>query len=195
MTDSMLNYIVIWAVGILAVFSFVMGIEKMVKIVLWNYILGSLCLAAGESLSMLVRFLVQNPEQRFFGITYQWFANFFTNGKTTLILILYAGLLVLIYLKGKIHIRVPDDDTSQKLLYIFLVPITVISIIITLQIALMGLQVLDITKLQWLAEWISGNNYFYKFLSATPVWVFLHGIATIIITSELKISFRSSPQI
>jgi len=191
MTDNLLNYIVIWVVGILAVFSFGMGVEKMIKITLWNYILSSLCLAAGESITLLINFFNKTPESTIIGISYEGFANFFSSWKTTLILLLYAWLLIVVYLKWKIQIRIPEEDGLQKLLYIILVPLTVTSIIITLQIALMWLQVLDVTKLQGLSETITWDNYFYKFFSITPVRIFLHWLATILITSELKVNFRS----
>jgi len=190
MTDNLLNYIVVGIVGILAVFSFVMGIEKMIKIILGNYILTTICLAAGESISLLANFLNKTPELKFFGISYESFANFFSFGKTTIVLILYAILLVIIYLKGKMHIKLPEDNNAKKWLYIILVPLTIISIILALQIALMGIKVLDASQLHILADNIAGNNYMYRFLSLTPIRILLHGLTTILIASELKINFR-----
>jgi hypothetical protein len=72
-----------------------------------------------------------------------------------------------------------------------LTPMTVISIILTLQIAIMGISINTIQWLQNIAIGISTNPYIFKFFSLTPVWILLHGIATIIITSEFKINIKT----
>jgi hypothetical protein len=139
----------------------------------------------------LVNFLNKNPEIKIIGISHAKLAKFFDFGQTTFILILYTALLVVIYLRSKIKIELPLDVSIEKSLYIILVPMTVISIVLTLQIALMGIKVLDISQLAILTNGMQGDNYAYKFISLTPLRTFLHGIATILITSELNVSFRS----
>lgn len=118
-------------------------------------------------------------------------ANFFTNGKTTIVLILYILLIVLVYKKSKIHISLPMDDASRKMTQIIFVPLTVISIILTLQIALMGMEITNLQSLSRLGETISTNPYIIMYFSLTPVWILLHGIVTIFLTSELKISAQT----
>jgi len=191
MTENLINYVIIGITGILAVFSFVMGIEKMIKIILGNYILTGICLAASQSLAIFVVFLSKTPEAKLLWISYDSLAKFFEYGQTTLILILYAILLVIIYLKSKISIQLPIDEAAQKGLYVLLVPMTVISIILTLQIAIMGIKVIDLQHLQTLSNGMTSWSPLQQFFLLTPVRIFLHGIATIIITSELKISVKS----
>lgn len=194
MTDNLLNYIVIGVTSLLAIFSFVMWIEKMIKIIVWNYILTWICLAAGESITLLVNILNQTPEAKTLWILHAKLANFFTMGQTTFVLILYAALLVVIYLKSKLYIRLPADPNVQKSLYIILVPMTVISFVLTLQIALMGIKVLDVSQLTSVVKGLAGNNYAYKFIAFTPLWILLHGIITIIITTELKVWLKKDPK-
>ncbi len=191
MTQAIITYIFVVIIGFLAIFSFVIGIEKMIKVILWNYILSSICLAASQSIVILIARLTQTPDLTFMGMSYKTIASFFTNGSTTIILILYVILLVLIYKKSKIRIIVPMDEASKKMLQIILVPLTVISMVLTLQIALMGINVTNIVSIQNLATIISTNPYIVKFISLTPVWILLHGIVTIIITSEFKISIKT----
>ena len=118
-------------------------------------------------------------------------ANFFTNGKMTIVLILYILLIVLVYKKSKIHISLPMDEASRKMTQIIFVPLTVISIILTLQIALMGMEVTNIQSLSRLGETISTNPYIIMYFSLTPVWILLHGIVTIFLTSEMKVSTQT----
>jgi hypothetical protein len=124
-------------VSILAVLSFIIGVEKMIKIILGNYILSGICLAATQSLDILVQFLQKTPDVKFLGLNFSTFADFITNGQTTIILILYIALLLLIYHKSKIRISIPEDEIIKKALYLVLVPLTVLSVILTLQIAIM----------------------------------------------------------
>ncbi len=163
----------------------------MIKIILGNYILTGICLAASQSLTILVAFLDKTPEASFLWLGYDTLARFFEYGQTTLVLILYAILLVIIYLKSKIAIQLPMDEAAQKGLYVLLVPMTVISIILTLQIAILGVKVIDVQHLQIISNEMTSWSPLQQFVLLTPVRIFLHGIATIIITSELKISVKS----
>ena len=191
MTQQVIFYIFIVVLGALVIFSFAIGIEKMIKIILWNYILSSIARASSAAINVLIHYINANPDVSFFGMGSTTLANFFTNGKTTIVLILYILLIVLVYKKSKIHISLPMDDASRKMTQIIFVPLTVISIILTLQIALMGMEVTNIQSLSWLSETISTNPYIIMYFSLTPVWILLHGIVTIFLTSELKVSAQT----
>lgn len=180
-------YIGITILGILVIFSFAIGLEKMIKIILGNYILSSITRASSAAIALLINHIQANPDISFFGVWSTTLANFFTNGKTTIILILYITLIVLIYKKSKVYISLPMDEASKKMTQIIFVPLTVISIILTVQIALMGMDVTNMQNLSRLSEPLSRNSYIITYFSLTPVWILLHGIVTIFLTSELKI--------
>lgn len=191
MTQQIIFYIFIVILGALVIFSFAIGIEKMIKIILWNYILSSIARASSAAINVLINYINANPDTSFFGLGSTTLANFLTNGKTTIILILYIGLIVLVYKKSKIHISLPMDEASKKMTQIIFVPLTVISIILTLQVALMGMEVTNIQSLSRLGESISTNPYIIMYFSLTPVRIVLHGIVTVFLTSELKISAKT----
>ncbi|MEI7558239.1 MAG: hypothetical protein WCJ45_05535 [bacterium] len=52
MTENLITYAIVVIIGILAIFSFSIGIDKMIRIILGNYILTSICLAAGQSITL-----------------------------------------------------------------------------------------------------------------------------------------------
>lgn len=191
MTQQVIFYIFIVVLWALVIFSFAIGIEKMIKIILWNYILSSIARASSAAINLLINYITTNPDISFFGMGSTTLANFFTNGKTTIVLILYILLIVLVYKKSKIHISLPMDDASRKMTQIIFVPLTVISIILTLQIALMWMEITNLQSLSRLGETISTNPYIIMYFSLTPVWILLHGIVTIFLTSELKISAQT----
>ena len=191
MTEQVILYILIGVVVLLVIFAFAIGTEKMIKVILGNYILSSICLAASQSMDILISSLRTNPEAKFMGISNWTIGSFLSNGETTMILILYVWLLILIYKTSKIRISLPSEDLSRKLLQLILVPLVVISMIFTLQIVLMGIQFVNIQNIQSMLTFVSSDPYIIQFFSLTPVRLLLHGIATIIITSEFKISVRT----
>lgn len=191
MTENFILYALVWIVWLLAVFSFVVGVEKMIKIILGNYILWSICLAASQSIGLLVNFLATAPEAKFAGMTYKTLWVFFADSKTTVVLVLYAVLLVVIYKTSKIQVNLPSDPALKNGLYALFVPLTVLSMILTLQIAITGMNVINAEWLQVVSKELANTPGIYTFLTMTPVWILLHGVATILITSELKIGLKT----
>lgn len=192
MTEMMVNYLIFWLLIALIVFSIVIWIEKMIKIILWNYILSSICLATSQSINLLVNHLTHSSEIKTLWILNSKLSQILSDWQTTIILIVYVVLLITIYHKSKIKIDTPDDDTTKKLIHLLLVPLTVLSIIITFQTVLMWINIVNLQAIQQIANSISANPYLFKFISRTPLWILLHWLATVIITSELKISIKTN---
>lgn len=191
MTENLITYGIAIIVGILAIFSFSIGIDKMIRIILWNYILSSICLAASQSINLAVETMKKTPESTTLGFWNAKFANFLDNGSMTIILILYIILLVIVYRTSKIRIVLPGDEALKKILQLIFVPLTVISMVLTLQIVLLGMDGINITAIGSIATAVANNPYMFQFVSLTPVWILLHGIVTIIITSELKVRVQT----
>lgn len=191
MTENLITYAIVVLVAILAIFSFTIGIDKMIRIILGNYILSSICLAAGQSINLGVEYMSKHPELSFMGFWYDKVANFLNNGNMTIVLILYVILLFVIFKKSKIRISLPDDEALKKMLQIIFVPLTVISMVLTLQIAILGMDGINITAISSVAAAVANNPYIFQFVSLTPVWILLHGIVTVIITSEFKVRVQT----
>ncbi len=191
MTENLITYALVILVGILVIFSFSIGIEKMIKIILGNYILSSICLAASQSMSLAVEAMRKTPDLKLMGFSYDTIANFLNNGNMTIVLIVYLLLLVIIFRTSKIKISLPDDEAIKKMLLLLFVPLTVISMILTLQIAILGINGISITALSIIAKTVANNPYMFQFVSLTPVRILLHGIVTILITSEFKVRVQT----
>jgi uncharacterized membrane protein YccF (DUF307 family) len=63
--ENILSYVFIAIALILVVISVVLGLENMIKIVLGNYILGTISLAFMQSIDLLVGFLSGNTDAVF----------------------------------------------------------------------------------------------------------------------------------
>ena len=85
-----------------------------------------------------------------------------------------------------ITIDIPSDKIMQKSLYIFFVPLTVLSMCLTLEIILLGTSVLNPRFLTGIVQWFTDNIYLQQFIMNTPNWMLIHAIATIVVTSEFK---------
>lgn len=191
MTENLITYGILILVGILAIFSFTIGIDKMIRIILGNYILSSICLAASQSITLWTKTMRSAPELTTFGFNNVKFANFLDNGSMTIILILYVILLVIIYRTSKIRITLPGDEAIKKMLQLIFVPLTILSMILTLQIAILGMDGINITAIGSIATAVQNNPYMFRFVSMTPVRILLHGLLTIFITSEFKVSVKT----
>lgn len=180
MTQNLITYIFVGVISIFVILSFAIWLEKMIKIILWNYILWGICFALSASIDLAI-----NTSSN------DWFINFMTSGKSFIILIIYTLLLALIYYKSKITIEIPSDQIMQKSLYLFFVPMTVLSMWLTMEIILLGTNLLSQGSLIWVVEWVTNNIYLQQFIINTPYWVLIHGIVTIVITSEMKTRIRT----
>ena len=63
--ENIISYAFIAIALILVVISVVLGLENMIKIVLGNYILGTISLALMQSIDLLIGFLSGNPDVMF----------------------------------------------------------------------------------------------------------------------------------
>lgn len=191
MTENLITYGIVVVIWILAIFSFMIGIDKMIKIILGNYILSSICMAASQSITLAVTYMEKNPGLSTLGVANEKMADFLNNGATIIILILYIALLIIIYRTSKIKIKLPNDEALKKMLQIIFVPLAIISMILTLQIVLLGMNGIQITAISSLANAVNNNIYMFKFVSLTPVRILLHGLITIFITSEFKVKVQT----
>ncbi len=192
MTDTVVTYIFLFSIAILVVLAFVIGTEKMVKVILGNYILTIICLAWNQSLDILTQFLTTIPQTKILTIiTTQDIANFLSSGKTIIIFILYFLLLLLMYQKSKIRINLPSDEILQKTFSLLLVPLTVVSFILTLFIVFFWINVLNPESLAIFARWFTNNTYIIQSIVLMPVWIFIHWLFTVLISSEIKMSIKT----
>ncbi len=187
MTENLISYGIVVILAILVLFSFMIGINKMIKIILGNYILSSICIAASQAINLAITYMRQSPEFNTLGIWNIKFANFLENGSTIIVLILYLALLILIYRTSKIRIKLPNDEALKKMLQLIFVPLTIISMVLTLQIVLLGIDATNYNGIEKITTMVANNPYIFNFVNLTPLRIVMHGIITIFITSELKV--------
>ncbi len=183
------EYAIIWLLTLLCIFAFLIGHEKMVKIVIGNYILSIISLWFSTSINILIQWCLENPDASFLAITSSKWQAFFEAWQFTLGLALYAWLLFILFTKVDLHIHIPRNELKKNIVMVSLIPLTVWSVIFGLEIVLLGSKVFHIPSLVLFASEVANNQVMYNFLILSPLWIMLHWLASLAITTQLEISY------
>ena len=163
----------------------------MMKIILWNYLLTALCLALTPTISVLTgRVTIQAPDVQ----QSIWFL--FTN-TTIIILVVYLIMLILIFVKSRIHIGMNLSWPAKVAMLVLAIPMTIVSIMITLEIAVLWLKAFDMVALQVLASSMPVSLFYKQFVIYTPVIISVHAFITVLMLSDISLMPKkgSSPHI
>ena len=181
-------YIILWIYIAITFWAVLMWIDKMAKVIIGNYLAWVTCFAFWNLIHQWVRWLMIHPTSAFLWISYEKYASFLSAGQLTFVLLLFAGLIWLIYTCGKFQVSFSTRASTEKLYFIILIPITVLSFVIGPYITL---------KADWIQTLVFLQNqmvrtfwFLSSFIKHIPFWMFINWIAFIIISShiDLKIS-------
>ncbi len=158
----------------------------MMKIILGNYLLTALCLALAPTITVLTgRVSTQAPDVQ----NSLWFL--FTN-TTIVILVVYLLMLILIFVKSRIHIGLNLWGPAKILMLILAIPMTIISIMLTLEIAVLWINVFDMSALEVLASSMPVSMVYKQFVMYTPVIISIHAFITVLMLSDISLPKRRS---
>ena len=179
--------IVAWYVAI-TFWAVLMWIDKMAKVIIWNYLAWVTCYAFWNLINQWVYLLNISPDSNFIWISYAKYATFLSSWQLTFVLLLFALLIRIIYACGRIQVSFSTHTSTEKLYFIILVPITVLSFIIGPYIALKADWIIAL----WEIESIISRTFWFlsSFIRHIPFRMFANWIAFIIISS--RINFKIS---
>lgn len=170
--------------GMLALLSLILWLERMVRIVMANYLISSILLGMSNFIELAHNRLVYGEA------TTWWIArvenilwNLLMTWKPTILLTIYFLLLLFIVKKAHIGIGTVRNEWLRIILTLLFIPCTVISILLSLATAIFGAQLMDASALQWFADLVSHNPFLYNFILLTPLRVVLPGLMTIAIAA------------
>jgi len=175
--------IAVW--WMLAILSLILWLERMIRIIMANYLIASILLWLWNFIDLVgnQRLMVDGQAQRWVEGLQNRIWKLLMAGKPTLLLTVYFILLIFIVNKAHIGIGKVRNEWLRRLLTVLFLPCTVISIFVSLALAIYGNQVFDIAQLQLLASYFSWNAMVYNFVMLTPLRIILPGIATIIVAA------------
>lgn len=183
-------YLIIICYVAIAFWAIVMWIDKMSKAIIGNYLAWITCYAFWNLINQRTNRFMNTPESSFLWISYSKYASFLSSSQLTLVLLLFALLIRLIYSCGKIQVSFSSRLTTEKLYFIILVPITILSFIIWPYIALKA----DwIQAVQFIENSVTQTFWFLSsFINQLPLWMFINWIAFIIISSHINFKISVS---
>ncbi|MEI7477573.1 MAG: hypothetical protein WCJ81_03500 [bacterium] len=156
------------------------GLEKMLKIMLANYLLIPLCLGASPTIDLFLSWFGSAVPSAAASMD-----SLFTN-KTIATLVIYLLLLVVLFLKSRIDLDIPANGLKKIGMTVLSIPMTVVSIIVTLQIAILGIQAFDITALQHIVSTRPVTSIYKDAIVYTPVIMMVHVLIMVIMMLDIK---------
>ena len=180
------NYFIIGVIAVIGIFAIAIGVEKMIKVIVGNYILSIICLAANHTIDLGIGTLTTLQISKGASVDYSQILSLLLTGKIGIVLTLYLFLLVIVFTKSKIHISTDHLPFPKLVTTCILVVMTIISVLLTLGIVVRGVKIIDPSQLLVVASDFSKYNIIYQILLYTPLWVLIHGLTTLYLISELK---------
>ncbi len=189
MMDWIWYIILAWYIAI-TFWAVLMWIDKMAKVIIWNYLAWITCFAFWNLIHQRVNRLMSSPDSIFIWISYSKYASFLSAWQLTFVLLLFAWLIWLIYTCWRIQVSFSTHASTEKLYFVILIPITVLSFIIGPYIALTanGIQAI------WFIENSLSKTFWFlvNFINHLPFWMFINWIIFIIISSHINFKISLS---
>lgn len=110
-------------------------------------------------------------------------ASLLSAGKPTMLLTVYFTLLIFITTKSHLGIGKVKHELFRWVFFVIFLPCTVISMMLTMALAIYGNQIMDLEKLAVLAKQFESLPWIYDFIMLTPLWIVLPGVVTFAIAA------------
>ena len=171
--------------GMLAILSLILWLERMIRIIMANYLIASILLGIGNFIDLVGNklLIVEGQAERWVDGLQTRLGKLLIAGKPTLLLTIYFVLLIFIVNKAHIGIGRVRNEMLRWILTVVFLPCTVISILVSMALAIYGNQVFDIEQLKLLADYFIDNTAVYNFIMLTPLRIILPGIVTIVVAA------------
>lgn len=185
-----IGYLILIIYIALTFWAVMMWIDKMSKVIIWSYLAWITCFSFGNLINQWVIWLSAHADSVFLWISYENLWKILWNSELILILLLFAWLVRLVYSCWRIQISFGSNTTTEKLYFIILIPITVLSLIAGPYVALMA----DGISILWeLENWLRTTFWFlWSLVNHLPLRLFVNGIVFIIISSHINFKISLS---
>ena len=176
MTDNLYIYCILWGIAILCVLAFALKLEKMVQIIIWNYILWMMFFSLWFCMDLMVDSTSVNSVQ-----------SFFVDAKSWILLLLYGlFFFFFVYRRSKIRIDFSSDPLVYKPLYLAFVPLTVASMIVTIWLIILWENAFSLWVLNSISDFTQ-NIYLQKVIVNFPYIICWYCFVSLIAITDLKV--------
>ncbi len=183
------DFFLLWFIGILLIFSIVIGVNKMIKVIIGNYLLIWIALALHLGIDFVGIFLESNTIS--FIKNQEEFSKTLIEYKELIILTTYLIFLILIFTKSTIWIVIAKNWFLRMLLGIIFAPLTVISIMFGLSVVIYWSEILNTQNVFEIIDKFEEWTIIHSFLYLTPLWMILPAFLALIFSTEIKINRKT----
>lgn len=181
--EAYVHTAVVAVAWMIAMLSLILWLEKMIRIIMANYLIASILLWLWNFIDLITQRLLIWTVERWVDGLQIWIWKLLIAGKPTFLLTVYFVLLLFIVTKSQIGIwKVKHEAVKWVLTFIFL-PCTIISIMLSIGLAIYGNQIMNVDELAMLAENVKSIPYVYNFVMLTPLWIILPWMVTILVAA------------
>lgn len=181
MTDTLYIYCILWVIAILCVLAFALKLEKMVQIIVWNYVLWWLLFSLWFCLDLAVKASGKSGVQ-----------SFFSDAKIWILLVVYLlFFFFFVYRRSKIRVDFSSDPLIYKPLYLAFVPLTVISMVVTIWLIILWWNAFSLWALSSISDFTQ-NIYLQKIIVNFPYIVCAYSFISLLAISDLKVKVNIS---
>lgn len=178
-------YFMLWIFWILLILVLFIWVNRMVKIIIWNYILSTIALTISSNIWIFIS-QIDFKKITFIKNTW-WIEEFLLWWNDIVWLVIYFVFLILLITASRIGVWEIKNKMYKMILTIIYAPLTILSMLTSLWIIVLWNITIDPLKLQAFAANFSSNIYIYNFIILTPLWVILPWIITILIFLRIKL--------
>lgn len=178
--------IAVW--GMLAILSAILGLDRMIRIIMGNYLINSILLGLSNFIELISQRLIfaKSSASDWLAKLEWWLAELLLDGRPTILLTVYFLLLLFVLKRAHIGIWEIKNDGMRFLLTILFIPSTVLSILLSIATAIWGVKIMSLEALQWLAKLVDHNERLYQIVLLTPLRLILPGIFVILAAAFMR---------
>lgn len=181
MTDKLYIYCILWVIAILCVLAFALKLEKMMQIIIWNYILWTLFFSLWFCFDLLLN---TNSDSSIL--------SFISSAKVWILLTLYAlFFFFFVYRRSKIRVDFSSDPLIYKPLYLLFVPLTVVSMVVTIWLIILWWNAFSFWVLNSISDFTQ-NIYLHKIIVNFPYIVCAYSFISLFAITDLKVKVNIS---
>ena len=175
---------------LLGFFCFLIGLDKMVKLVLGTTILIVVVLGRSALLQTWTYFLTQMGTTRtFIGLSQPTLLMILQSIDLVSSVIIFIGAMIVIITYGRIDISLDSVSLSPHIQQLVLVPLAIVSVIIGLSVAIRGVDILNPIRMAAVASTLTTNRNIQLLIRYLPLGIIVQWLISLRLIASLDIGF------
>ncbi len=181
MDTVLFEYGFLWIIILLTFFSFLIWIHKMLQVIVSTSFIILVLLWRSGFLSFVWYYVAQQSDITFFSFNNTDIVSFIQSADTTTSLLIFVWLIIyaIHYANNTLHIS--SLLFSSKITQIFLAPLAILSMILCLSVAVVGIDIFSLQFLQKMATSFPTDSIVYRYIFFLPLGIIFQWLFTLIL--------------